>query len=518
LLSLVLAGVAYTGKQKGRKENFDRFIYLHNVLVIIWPILLFLHGSQGWIGVGFPLVVFTSTIPVLAYAFDRTTRALRYFLYAGTEVQIVGCTVRPGKNGTPDGGLVYLKIQPPPHLWKFHPGMYAFLCMPEFAPLQWHPFTICSGKYDPTVDFLIAGVGDWTRELGRRAILARDGKAELPKVGIDGPYTAPTQSALSKDILVAVGAGVGITPFLSLMSSIISVLDMATPGKKKTLKLKEAHFYWLTRSVDEFLFGRDLFSKIVKSPQLRDRVFLHLHTTAREPAKDPAAFLFREAVKRQSVVDRQSFDAAFKVISSKEEGQKMLTGPQLPWCWVNSSKQDVLWLCNLVRSDDEDRETDVAESMNAQGHWSTGLVGPRSLKRVETLCEVEDAFGQKDRAQALVKKAEFGKRGRQKTDVVGKSTDGLMDGTKSTAFTKTNESEGVAMLPVVFGRPDFASEVRAIGKARPEHDVDIYICGNDAIVKGLQEVVIVCNAHAERDFAAGGERRQNYFVHYERFG
>lgn len=46
--------------------------------------------------------------------------------------------------------------------------MYAFICMPEYAPLQWHPFTITSGEDDHTVNFLISGIGDWTQEPSRR--------------------------------------------------------------------------------------------------------------------------------------------------------------------------------------------------------------------------------------------------------------------------------------------------------------------------------------------------------------
>jgi len=498
LLVLLLWGVYYTGSQQGRKENFDRFIYLHNVLVIVWPILLFLHGTQGWIGVGFPLVAFTSTIPILCYTVDRILRALRYFLYAGKQVQIVSCTVRPGKDDTPAGGLVYLQISQPPKLWTFHPGMYAFLCMPEYAPLQWHPFTICSGDKDTTVDFLIAGVGDWTRELGRRAMLARKEGVAMPKVGIDGPYAAPTMSALSKNVLIAVGAGVGITPFLSLMSSIISA--MSNLKKVDKLPLKEAHFYWSTRGVDEFLFGRDLFSKIVQSPHLRDRVFLHLHTTCTAPDKDPACYVFREAIKKQSAVDREAFKQSFEKVIEKGTG---FTGPQLPWCWVDGSKQDVLWLSHLVKSLNEVYEKDV-ESAFEKTHWGSHFLGNVGMRNAQTLADLGTVLGTKPKNKGTASKT-------------------LADRTSAFGASAEQEVMSVAdeaklMLPVVFGRPDFGTEVRSIGKSRPNYDVDIYICGNDAIVKNLQETVVVCNQHAERDFAERGGRQQYYTVHYERFG
>jgi len=74
------------------------------------------------------------------------------------------------------------------------------------------------------------------------------------------------------------------------------------------------------------------------------------------------------------------------------------------------------------------------------------------------------------------------------------------------------------MVPIVFGRPDFATEIRAIGKARPGMNVDVYVCGNDAIVKNLQDVCIVCNEHADRDRNENGIPQQHYKVHFERFG
>merc|ERR1712117_657780 len=113
-------------------------------------------------------------------------RSLRYCLFAGRIVKMVKATVRPGKAGDAKGALSYVQISRPPFLWNQHAGMYAFVCAPEIAPLQWHPFTICSGPHDETVDFLIAGVGDWTQELARRC-MAAESKGELPKVAIDGP-------------------------------------------------------------------------------------------------------------------------------------------------------------------------------------------------------------------------------------------------------------------------------------------------------------------------------------------
>merc|ERR1712187_748660 len=346
---------------------------------------------------------------------------------------------------------------------------------------QWHPFTICSGLEDPTVDFLVAGVGDWTRELAQRALDAREGKGEVPKIAIDGPYTAPTQSALQKKVIVAVGAGVGITPFLSMMSSIISLLEDEDPSNDPPLK--EAHFFWMTRSMDEFLFGRKYFSKILQLPQLRDRVFLHLHMTGSPPEKDPSAYLFREALKRQSAIDRRAFQGMLNT-ANDENTVQLLSGAQLPWCWVNGTKQDVLWASHLVENVGEP-EHGITEH-NSERDRRKGLFAP-SFSTVINSSDTKDDYDC-ERAMSVV-------------DCVRSTKDSVN-----------------WMVPIVFGRPDFATEIRAIGKARPGMNVDVYVCGNDAIVKNLQHVSIVCNEHAERDRKENGSPQQHYKVHFERFG
>ena len=167
--------------------------------------------------------------------------------------------------------------------------MYAFICMPQYARLQWHPMTITSGNDDKTVNFLIAGIGDWTQELARRCL-----SGKLPRLALDGPFTAPTQSALDKRVLVAVGAGVGVTPFISLLSTLVTELV----SESKHHRLVEAHFYWMSRDPMEFVFAWQILRTWLRQDVLQSKIFVHLYTTAKDPQQDLSAFLFKEAVKR----------------------------------------------------------------------------------------------------------------------------------------------------------------------------------------------------------------------------
>lgn len=477
LLLLLLLGLTYrTAKPPARNSNFERFSYVHAVTIFFWPVLLFLHGSNAWVGVGLPLVVFTCTLPVSLYLMDRICRTIRFYCFAGKSVSIVKATVRRAPKGSDNekGALTYLQINPPPYLWRFRPGMYAFLCMPEYARFQWHPFTICSGKDDDTVDFLIEAVGDWTQELAKRCLAAQSNPDQkLPMVALDGPYMAPTQSALAKKVLIAVGAGVGITPFLSLMSSIISSLE--ADGSSSFTQLREVHFFWLTKSADEFLFGRKHFSKLLQHPQLKQMVFMHLHVTYQAKNEDPMAYTFREAVRRQSVVDRDAFRELAKEIQGKTS---KLVGPTLPWCWMDGARNDLLWVSHLV----EQQATEMKRIRTAHtGHWGSEFLHscrrPPSGESIELSNEVA------------------GFEARPST------SDAPLD-----------------LLPIVFGRPDWATEVRSIGKSCPGKNIHLYVCGPAKLVEELQDVAVVCNQHAERDTTERGVAQQSYIVHFERFG
>lgn len=483
LLILLVVLVWYTSRKRSTPGRFELFWYLHQFTIISWPALLFIHGSNGWLGVGFPLVVFACALPVMLYSLDRIGRALRYYLFAGKAVKIVDCVIRPGSKGGPDGSLTYLKVAKPPHLWSFWSGMYAFICLPEIAPLQWHPFTICSGPDDETVDFLIAGVGDWTHALAATCLQALDGSCKLPTIALDGPFAAPMQSALNKELLIAIGAGVGVTPLLSLLSSIASSLERGHRHTK--LKLKEAHFFWMTRSADEFLFGRELITKICTHEGLRGKVFLHLHATGKGIAGKGASYLFRECVRRQSVVDRDAFQSAF---GDGDRPRQMQEGAQIPWCWINGSMKDVMWVNELLITEPRVTGTESSEKVGQESgsattsRWAKAL----SLNRgVSTVASIND-----------------------KGNIVRQHTSSAEAGRERS----TGEYPKL-MIPVVFGRPDFGTEISTIGKYLSDTDAHVYVCGNQQLVTHMRDV---CESCSEQALKSG--RKQHFQLHFERFG
>jgi len=67
-------------------------------------------------------------------------------------------------------------------------------------------------------------------------------------------------------------------------------------------------------------------------------------------------------------------------------------------------------------------------------------------------------------------------------------------------------------LAVAVGRPDWVTELMAIGDANPSEDVWVYFCGNLAVQKAVQSTCIACNEHRERL-----KQSQRYYFFWERF-
>jgi hypothetical protein len=314
------------------------------------------------------------------------------------------------------------------------------------------------------------------------------------------------------------------------MASIIQAFEDEDEHSKH-VNLKEAHFFWMTRSVDEFLFGRKHMTRISMSPSLRKRVYLHLHVTAKEPDGDAASFLFRQCVKRQSQIDRKLFH------ERHSPDAPLYVAPELPWCWVHNSKLDVMWLSHLTNADidgkgeasssgvvqdaggDDDEESSRFAEDDAQSATRRNLTwandhpiqwGPR-----RPMAATESAPSQWADVWTM---SDFSRQRSVPTAVV-RSGSGRSPQQSETPASAAQSDKENPLIPVAFGRPDFESELRAIGSYWRSDSVNIYICGNDAIVRGLQDTAAKLNAE-ERQISKRPKRKQalKYTVTYERFG
>lgn len=87
----------------------------------------------------------------------------------------------------------------------------------------------------------------------------REGVAEPVEAFLDGPYGAPSSAIFEVRNVVLIGAGIGVTPFASVLESLVL---RAREGRARPNKV---HFFWLNREPRSFEWFHDLLTRIEQS-------------------------------------------------------------------------------------------------------------------------------------------------------------------------------------------------------------------------------------------------------------
>jgi len=132
-------------------------------------------------------------------------------------------------------------------------GQYAFLHCPKVSSLEWHPFTLTSSPELDYISFHIRLVGDWTcafaEECGFYDDADADPRTDLPFVAIDGPFGTSSEDIYKYEVGVCVCAGIGVTPFASLLRELQHKQFSEPPLPMKT---KHVYFYWICPGFDSW--------------------------------------------------------------------------------------------------------------------------------------------------------------------------------------------------------------------------------------------------------------------------
>lgn len=81
--------------------------------------------------------------------------------------------------------------------------------------------------------------------------LAPDGS---PILTIDGPYGAASEDVFDKKIVMLVGAGIGVTPFASVLQSIryrMQLMHQNAPNARQ-IPIQKVYFMWISRDKSAF--------------------------------------------------------------------------------------------------------------------------------------------------------------------------------------------------------------------------------------------------------------------------
>ena len=169
---------------------------------------------------------FSSTL--LYYFCDRIAMHMNHRY----DTKLISSSVVSGSNGSK---LIIFKVQRPA-LFYFKSGQYAYIRIGAINN-QWHPFSIASCPDSPHLEFYIEvyeGTA-WTRKLWD---LLDKISSNSEKVGVEdlkievmGPYGSSLSQGQSYSHILAIGAGTGIVPILSMYKERIHNLLRLDPNK-----------------------------------------------------------------------------------------------------------------------------------------------------------------------------------------------------------------------------------------------------------------------------------------------
>nr|CCA19410.1 respiratory burst oxidase putative [Albugo laibachii Nc14] len=328
MILLAMIAIPMTHRSVRQGKFFNAFWFTH-LLLIPFILLVLVHNLARWIAP--PQAFAWICFPCVLYFIEKRYRIANVF---GGRTSILNVNIYRD--------TVALYIQKPRSFRKsrgFEPGMYLYLNIPAISRFEWHPFTISSAPDDETLSVHIHKVGDWTGALydmmqklksqsqnptsiasgnkldheTHRMDITSDILSLYPSVYIDGPVGAPTQAYYQYNDLVFIGAGIGVTPFASILRTIVYQWEgYRCPNCKhvhfpKTFNIRKIYFYWITREQESLSWFRETMNQL-SALDTENRLEIHNYFSP---------------IKRESVIAPLRFVQTF---IHETEGEDIISG------------------------------------------------------------------------------------------------------------------------------------------------------------------------------------------------
>ncbi|XP_043708598.1 ferric reduction oxidase 7, chloroplastic-like [Telopea speciosissima] len=193
-----------------RKQYFELFFYTHQ-LYVVFVIFLALHVGD--------FIFCIAAGGIFLFLLDRFLR----FCQSRKAVDVISATCLPC-------GTVEFVLSKPRNL-QYNALSFVFLQVRELSLLQWHPFSVSSSPLDGSqhLSVLIKVLGEWTKKLRDNILDTREGERPRLTTSVEGPYGHESAYHLMYENLILVAGGIGISPFLAILSDILHRIKEKKP-------------------------------------------------------------------------------------------------------------------------------------------------------------------------------------------------------------------------------------------------------------------------------------------------
>jgi predicted ferric reductase/Ca2+-binding EF-hand superfamily protein len=308
VIATLVLGVMFFFSYARHRYSREVFVATH-MLYGVFFVAMLIHSPTLWQWLALPVVLYAIDCGVRLWHKTRSVRIV--------EIKALADGVTRVYFAKPKG-------------FDFYPGDYLRLCINDISGHQWHPFTISAAPEASVLGVHVRNNGDWTGALHN---LSRNASLTDKKwtAKIDGPYSAPSSKIERSNVAVLIAAGIGVTPFASVLQSIVLRHQRARSERSKPNQT--IYFHWLNRSQHAYGWFLDLLSE-AETELGSERFKPHIHLTSlthdlTNIAMQVAMDAYHEKHDRDPITGlnaitsagRPNWDSIFSAVSAAHPGE-----------------------------------------------------------------------------------------------------------------------------------------------------------------------------------------------------
>ncbi|XP_077997407.1 dual oxidase 1-like [Glandiceps talaboti] len=238
LLVLIMAVIIVFAMPLARRYVYNAFWITHKLYLPMY-ILVILHGSGRLIIE--PIFHYFLIGPAILFTLDKLVSISR----KKEEVLVTKVELLPS-------GVVYLEWKRPID-FTYKSGQWIQLSSAALGENEYHPFTLTSAPHEDRLSVHIRALGPWTMNMEHKYNPDSVVDGQYPKLYLNGPFGEGHQDWTRHEMCVLIGAGIGVTPFASILKDVVHQSKTSSQ-----FRCKKVYFLWVTRTQHQFEWMMDI--------------------------------------------------------------------------------------------------------------------------------------------------------------------------------------------------------------------------------------------------------------------